>query len=294
MTRIDPRRGDAARPRRPKRPAGERVRGDRARVERARGAATRRAEPASSGDPEPVRGRSSTGWSSRARTYRRRRLAAAALAGLVLLVGLGLTGRLLLYDAGLADVEDVRVTGALVVPVPDVLAAAAVVPGVPLASVDTDAVAARVEELRGVGRAEVTRDWPHAVVVEVFERTPVAVAAAPGGAPVLVDAGGVGYAPATASAGLPVLTFGPVGPDDPATRAALAVLAALPEPLRADVREVDVGAAGNITLRLAGDREVRWGGADATAEKAAVLAALLTRPGRVYDVSSPALPTIRR
>jgi cell division protein FtsQ len=187
----------------------------------------------------------------------------------------------------------VQVTGALVVPVPDVLAAAAVVPGGPLAAVDTDAVAARVEGLPGVGRAEVSRDWPHTVVVEVFERAPVAVGEAPGG-PVLVDAEGVGYAPAPAGAGLPVLTFGPVGPDDPATRAALAVLAALPEPLRADVREIDVAAGGTLTLRLAGDREVRWGGAGATAEKAAVLAALLTRPGRVYDVSSPALPTIRR
>ena len=43
---------------------------------------------------------------------------------------------------------------------------------------------------------------------------------------------------------------------------------------------------------LANGKTVRWGNADDSARKAAVLAALMTRPGKVYDVSSPDLPTV--
>ncbi len=44
---------------------------------------------------------------------------------------------------------------------------------------------------------------------------------------------------------------------------------------------------------LTGGREVRWG-ADADNErKAAVLGALLTRPGTLYDVSTPQLAVVR-
>jgi cell division protein FtsQ len=38
---------------------------------------------------------------------------------------------------------------------------------------------------------------------------------------------------------------------------------------------------------------VIWGTNDRTEEKAQKLAALLTRPGRTFDVSSPDLPTVR-
>jgi cell division protein FtsQ len=225
--------------------------------------------------------------------YRRRRLAAAALGALVLLVALGLGGRLLVYEAGLADVEGVTVTGALAVPVADVVAAAAVPTGVPLAAVDTGAVAARVAELPGVAGAEVRRDWPHTVTVEVTERVPVLTAATPGGLR-LVDAAGVPYAGAAERFDLPRLRAPAVGPGEPATVAALEVLAALDGAVRAEVDVVEVTATGQITLELADDREVRWGDASRTPEKAAVLGPLLGQSGRVYDVASPDLPTIRR
>ena len=46
------------------------------------------------------------------RRRRRRRRLAAALIAVLLLVGLGLTARVLLFDVGLVDVEDVQVSGA--------------------------------------------------------------------------------------------------------------------------------------------------------------------------------------
>jgi cell division protein FtsQ len=53
----------------------------------------------------------------------------------------------------------------------------------------------------------------------------------------------------------------------------------------------------DVELRLTNgpagtSRQVRWGDAGQVDRKAAVLGPLLTQPGKIYDVSSPALPTI--
>ena len=93
--------------------------------------------------------------------------------------------------------------------------------------------------------------------------------------------------------------FGAVGPADPSTRSALAALATLPPPIRAQVLTIDATVAGSdvpgqVTFGLTDNRQVVWGTEDRAAEKAAVLAPLLTQPGRVFDVTSPDLPTIRR
>lgn len=226
--------------------------------------------------------------------HRRRRRVAAAAGVLVLLGLLAVVVRVLVYDLGLLDVEGVEVTGTLEVSQADVLAAAAVVPGGPLAAADTAGIAARVAQLPGVGSVEVGRGWPHTVTIEITERTAVAVAQTPQG-PMPVDGGGVVY-PAPVAPGLPQLTFGAVGPEDPSTRAALDVLAVLPPEVRAQVGTVDVAVGGGVpqvTLGLTEDRRVRWGPAEESERKAAVLAVLLTQPGRVYDVTSPALPTVR-
>jgi cell division protein FtsQ len=226
--------------------------------------------------------------------HRRRRRVAAVVAGVALLVGLAVAGRLLLFDLGLADVEGVEVTGSTTVPVDDVLAAAAVEPGGPLAAVDTAGIAARVAQLPGVASVEVGRGWLHTVTVAVTERVAVAVAVTPQG-PAPVDATGIVY-PAPVPAGVPRLTFGAVRPDDPSTRAALDVLTGLPDGLRAQVLTIGVSVGGGtpqVSLGLTDEREVRWGSAERGPEKAAVLVALLTRPGRVYDVTSPELPTVR-
>ncbi len=257
-------------------------RGSVTRTAPARGAPDRRRQP----DRRPVPAPPSP--------VHRRRRRVALLVVVVALLGLLAVGvRVAVYDLGLLDVEDVQVTGAVTVPVDAVLAAAAVVPGVPLAAVDTAGIASRVAQLPGVAAVEVGRGWPHTVVVTVTERMPVAVAGTPRGlAP--VDPTGVVY-PGPAPAGLPRLTFG-AGPDDPATRGALDVLAALPEPLRAQVLTVDAATGGGtvqISLGLTEDRQVRWGTAEQATEKATVLVALLTQPGRVYDVTSPELPTVR-
>ncbi len=226
--------------------------------------------------------------------HRRRRLVAAAVAVLVLLALLGLGVRLVVWDSGMFAVEGVRVTGLSVVPEADVLAAVALTPGGPLASVDTAGIASRVAAVPGVAVVEVGRDWPRTVTVAVTERVPVAVTDTPEG-PLPVDARGVVYR-AAVPPGLPRLLFRTAGPDDPATAAVLAVLAALPDPLRGQVLTADVTGGGGVpqvALGLTDDRQVRFGTAERAAEKASVLVVLLTQEGRVYDVSSPDLPTVR-
>jgi cell division protein FtsQ len=175
----------------------------------------------------------------------------------------------------------------------DVLAAAAVPPGTALAAVDTAGIASRVAALPGVAVAEVGRAWPGTVTVAVTERAPVAVTDTAEG-PLPVDAAGVVYRGAVPP-GVPRLLF-PAAPDDPATGAALAVLAALPDGLRGEVTTVDVTVGGGVPqveLGLTDDRRARFGTAERAAEKASVLVVLLTQEGRVYDVSSPELPTVR-
>ena len=225
----------------------------------------------------------------------RRRIALAVLVlGVLAALGGGFWA-VLLYT-GIAKVEQVDVTGTLAVSRESVLAAAAVESGVPLATVDTKAVAQRVAQLPGVGSVQVSRGWPHTVAIEVTERSAVALARTPQGV-TLVDATGVAYQPAPeVPPALPMFGFGAVGPDDPSTRAALAVLAALPEDLRSRVTTVDVDSpATEPTVRLGmGDRQVRFGSTDRAAQKVAVLVPLLTQEGSVFDVSSPDLPTITR
>ena len=225
--------------------------------------------------------------------YRRRRLAAALIGAVVLLVVVGFGTRVLLYDAHLADVEDVTVTGLVTVPEQAVREAAAVTPGGPLVSIDTVGIAERVAAVEGVAAVKVRRAWPHTVEIEVTERVPVALWQTPQGL-FEVDTTGLSYrrAPEPPPA-LPRLTFAGVGPDDPATTAAITVLRELAEPLRAQVATVEV-AGTQVTLGLVDERSVRWGDPERSADKSAVLGPLLGQPGTVYDVSSPDLPTVRR
>jgi cell division septal protein FtsQ len=76
-----------------------------------------------------------------------------------------------LYGTQVLAVRQVEVTGSVLVPPEQVQAVAAVVLGTPLARVDTAAVAARVRSLPSVAAVDVSRSWPHTLVIEVTERT---------------------------------------------------------------------------------------------------------------------------
>jgi cell division protein FtsQ len=200
-------------------------------------------------------------------------------------------GYLVLFSS-MFGANEIEVTGVRTIPADTVRAAAAIEPGSPLVRLDTDQVRDRVAKLPKVFQVNVSRSFPGTVVIEVVERTPVAVAPASDGVH-LVDGTGLDFEViARAPAGLPKLTVAGIGPDDPATRAAVTVLAAVPAQLRGVVVEVTAKTPGDVQLALADGRLVKWGGVDASARKAAVLAPLLTRRGKVYDVATPDFPTV--
>lgn len=218
-----------------------------------------------------------------------RRLLLAAV--LVLLLA-GATGWVV-GCTGVLGVRAVKVTGLRALPAGSVLAAAAVRQGQPLARVDTDAVADRVRAVPGVERVAVTRSWPTTLRITVTERRGVAVAGV-AGVLWLVDHTGVRFQRLDrAPAGLPRLTVRDPRAGDPATAAALSALAALAPPVRAQVLAVGASTPDSVTLTLRGGRRVIWGGAGEAEAKARVLAALLTRPGKVFDVSTPSVVTVR-
>jgi cell division protein FtsQ len=196
----------------------------------------------------------------------------------------------------LLDVRDVQVVGAAPDQVEPIRTAAAVGPGTSLLWLDGDEVADRVRTLPRTATVDVSRDWPRTLVVTVTEREPVLAAPIAGGV-LLVDATGFGYRTLPERPeGVPTLTLLPgvlPSPDEAGTRAAADVAAALPPALRAEVLEVRANGRFDVSFVLSGSREVRWGADRDNARKAAVLSALLTRPGSVYDVSTPDLAVVR-
>jgi cell division protein FtsQ len=213
------------------------------------------------------------------------------LLSLLLIVAITGVG-LILYFTPAMSARSIVVNGIGAVTRDEVLDAAHVQPGTPLLQIDTDGIADRVAAIRRVASARVQRDYPSALMITVVERIPVVVKDLPDG-PHLFDRDGVDFATAPPPPALPYIDVDNPGPADPATKVALAVLTVLRPEVVAQVARIAAPSVASITLTLADGRTVIWGTNERTEEKAQKLAALLTRPGRTYDVSSPDLPTIR-
>lgn len=206
----------------------------------------------------------------------------------IVVVGLGLV----LYFTPIMSVRSIVITGLGAVTQQDVEQAAAVQPGTPLLQVNTDAVAERVATIRRIASARVQREYPSTLRITVVERIPLVVKDYPDG-PHLFDRDGVDFATAPPPPGLPYLDAEAPGPNDDPTRAALQVLTALSPEVAGQVSRIAAPSVAAITLTLNDGREVIWGTTDRTDDKAMTLGALLTQPGRTYDVSSPDLPTVK-
>ena len=158
--------------------------------------------------------------------------------------------------------------------------------------VDTDAVAARVGQLPELASVSAHRSWPRTLVLLVKERVPAATIRTDGSW-WLVDASGVLFGRADAKpAGLPTLEA-PADTEAAATRAAgVAVLTGMTNQLRKLVETVSAHSPADVRLTLTSGAKVMWGGPDDSAEKAAVLLALLAEDATTYDVSAPSRPAI--
>jgi cell division protein FtsQ len=209
-------------------------------------------------------------------------------------------------------VRVITVSGTRLVTPAQVREKARVPAGTPLIRVDTAQVAARVETIRQVASARVSKDWPDGLSITVTERVPVVAVRMAGGGYDLVDHDGVivTYQRAKPTA-LPLFqTALPAGQmhGNPDVATASAVLAELPPWLHREVAKVAVtsanssvgGAAsgsgdaenatvpaGSVVLYIDRDQTVVWGSPDMAGMTATELAILMRDRASYYDVSDP-------
>jgi cell division protein FtsQ len=209
---------------------------------------------------------------------------------LVAVVGVALA--LVLYFTPAMSARTIVVTGIGAVTREEVLDAARVRLGTPLLQINTSQIADRVAAIRRVASARVQRQYPSALRISIVERVPLVVKDFSDG-PHLFDRDGVDFATGPPPPALPYIDVNDPGPTDPATKAVLQVLIALRPEVLGQVSRIAAPSVASITITLGDGRVVIWGTTDRTDEKAEKLGALLTQPGRTYDVSSPDLPTVK-
>jgi len=219
---------------------------------------------------------------------RRRRVRRTLLAVLIALVVVGLVW--LVGFSTVLGINRVQVTGASLVSADQVAAAAQLVPGMPLARVDSKALAGRVTAaIPEVASVTVSRHWPNTLVIHVSERVAV-YQVLTGGNYQWVDATGDVFHTSPDAQAVPVVTVDTT--DQQLVRDVATVVTALPADLSPDVASITAATRDSITLDLNDGRQVIWGSADQSELKAQVIDPLLKQPGSVYNVSALANPAV--
>ncbi|MDO9486320.1 MAG: FtsQ-type POTRA domain-containing protein [Actinomycetota bacterium] len=215
----------------------------------------------------------------RARAPRRRLriILAIFFAGVLIAVGW------MIWFSSLLTANAVTVVGVQGAAAQEVHNTASVPLGVPLAQLDTDAIAQHLSTISWIDHIDVRRGWPHDVVIAVTPRTAIATR----GDGFVVDASGVAFTPvADVPAGLPT-----VQAEDLGLVAAMGVLTSLPDDLRQKIVALRATTRDDVELTLKSSEIVRWGSVEQAELKAQVTRALLKRKAKIYDVSAPELPT---
>lgn len=220
-----------------------------------------------------------------ARKTRLRRLA-------VLLVVLLLSAALawLAFFSSVFTAKIVKVTGNSLVTSEQVVEAAQVQMGVPLARQNLGELGERVATLPPVKSVKVSRGWPSSIKIKVTERTPLFQLRV-GEQWHWVDEEGVAfYSASEPNEELPRALA--QSPDAELLVDVAEVLKVVPAEVLEQVTATNAMSPEHIVLELTGDRLVNWGSSDNSAEKARVLVPLLAQPGQNYDVSAPSNPAI--
>ena len=208
-------------------------------------------------------------------------------------VALVITFAALAWFSPMLSVREVRIEGAAgVIPEDQVRELLQIPDRGSILRIDTAAMAQRVASIAKVRSARVQRVLPSTVRVRIEPRTPVLYYDTAEGAH-LLDADGVEYAIEPAPIGVPKLETEKPGSADALTRAAVSVVRVLPPELTVQVDSVHAETVSDISLTLRDGRTVLWGSSEDGERKSAVVLPLLTRPGSVFDVSSPSLVTVK-
>lgn len=209
---------------------------------------------------------------------------------MVLSLAIGSTGVWLVWFSSVLALDDVRVTGTDTLTVRQIETVAGVDLGQPLARVDVGGIESRIGALAPVRSVQVTRRWPHRLLIAVQERVPVAVVSI-GDQLRALDADGVVFGSYdTAPVGLPRVDT-VLGTRPEALGEAATVVSTLPAAVSRRVDHIEVATVDEIALVLKDGRRVEWGSAENSEAKARVLTVLLRQKASTYDVSVPGQPT---
>lgn len=211
---------------------------------------------------------------------------------LLLVVALVATGVWLVWFSSVLAVKDVTVHGTDTLSQGQVRRVADVPEDEPLARVDLGAAKARVEALAVVKDADVSREWPDKVRVDLVERTSIAVVDLGGRLRGMDEEGVVFEDFEEAPPNLPRVEIGNDA-DAEALQEGAEVVSSLPRDLASRVEHVEIETVDQISLVLRDGRQVVWGSAEESDLKGEVLAALLEQDAQVYDVSVPGSPVTR-
>jgi cell division protein FtsQ len=193
-----------------------------------------------------------------------------------------------LYQSKWFIAQEVTITGNSRLSAEQISAVAAVPIGNSLMSINPEVISGQLQALPEIKVATVERGWPHAILITVTERTPIAVAATASGYN-LIDADGINAGVVAAPpAGLLVIA---AQPDSPAMTNAIQALAAIPAEwaitgLSAPTQDSIVATLGNGVV-------VTLGSGERAADKVEVAQALMDEGYTVINVSAPDAPTVK-
>lgn len=222
-------------------------------------------------------------------------------AGILIAALLAVIAWAVLWFTPLATVENIEVEGVVHGDAAAITEASGVTTGEQLARVDTGAAARNIASEPWVERATVGRGWPSTVQVEITEHVPAAFIRATDGEH-LFTADGVEFLVAPPPEGtvefarIPRVDDpepGKLSPRPEVMEAALDVLAALPERVRAETARIDAPGAAEVTVMLHDGREIHFGSADRAEEKGRAAEIVMDREGQRWTVANPAEPALR-
>ena len=192
------------------------------------------------------------------------------------------------WYSNLLTVKKIEVRGNQVVSQDSILELAQVVPNIQLLRLNVSQTSQRIKTISQIKSVDVRRGWPETLVIEVVERTPLAVTDIPEGR-YLIDESGVAYQPVTPDANLPLI----FGSDDQNRAIGIKAWQSFPTWLQAEVVSTTVDNPNSIWFLLTSGRRVDWGNLDKANEKAAVLKVLRRMAASTYDVATPEVPVVK-
>jgi cell division protein FtsQ len=193
-----------------------------------------------------------------------------------------------LYQSKWFIAQEVTITGNSRLTVEQISAVAAVPIGNSLMSINPEVISEQLQALPEIKVVTVERGWPHAILISVTERTPIAVAATASGYN-LIDSDGINAGVVAAPpAGLLVIA---AQPDSPAMTNAIQALAAIPAEWA--ITGLSAPTQDSVVATLGSGVVITLGSGERAADKVEVAQALIDKGYTVINVSAPDAPTVQ-